>query len=303
MHFGKQGTLLSVVVPVSNLAGQLHNLKLWLSDVDSLELLQVILVHDIKDEITSGELKSFCLGNKRVSLIESHFGSPGLARNIGIENATSNWICFWDADDLPHVLTVVQSLLLHQHDYEVIIGDYEVRDFISDTLIAPHGEISKDRSEVSLARSPGLWRYLFQTSLIKKIRFPPLLMGEDQVFLSSIDPLRRKTFIESSLFYTYFTNRPGQLTGFKPALTDLLDAQRLIAQNCRQGDDGAVGSFQYILLARLFLTGFYKRNFKLTLRTFVQFPGLIRTIGGHGTFQFSRTVYREIKYYFVSDKK
>jgi glycosyltransferase involved in cell wall biosynthesis len=303
MNFGKQGTLLSVVVPVSNLAGQLHNLKSWLSDVDSLELLQVILVHDIKDEMTSGELKSFCLGDKRVSLIEGHFGTPGIARNIGIENATSNWICFWDADDLPHVLTVIQSLLLHQHNYDVIIGDFEVRDFISDNLIAPHGEISEDRREESLARSPGLWRYLFKTSLIKQIRFPPLLMGEDQVFLSSIEPLRRKTFIESSLFYTYFTNRPGQLTGFKPALTDLLDAQRLIAQNCRQKEDGALRNFQFILLARLCLTGIYKRNFKLTLRTIRQLPELIRTIGGNGTFQFSKTVYREIKYYFAPHKK
>ena len=49
-------TLLTIVTPISQMAGRLQNLQTWLSRLGNLSV-EVVLIHDKKDELTGIALR------------------------------------------------------------------------------------------------------------------------------------------------------------------------------------------------------------------------------------------------------
>ena len=91
---------LTIVVPISSMAGRLNNLSSWLCEALDFDV-EVRLVHDFHDEDTSREVQELLrkLNNKNIIFLEMKFGSPGLARNHGLKDANSKWVMFVDSDD------------------------------------------------------------------------------------------------------------------------------------------------------------------------------------------------------------
>jgi glycosyltransferase involved in cell wall biosynthesis len=223
---------LSIVVPISRMQGRLGNLQSWLFELPKREI-EVWLIHDVQDDNTGTELAQLVkqLNNEMVNVIEGKFGCPGLARNEGLARSTGEWIAFWDSDDLP----IVSALMLATNDGlsedEVLIGGYK-KVYSRGTKASSKERFVGNIDEVAF--EPSLWRMAFRRTSLTDIRFREFRMGEDQVFLSQFKLATRRLHFFPIVFYTYFTNIEGQLTGNKFAILDLGKAIQVLMSDLKQ---------------------------------------------------------------------
>jgi glycosyltransferase involved in cell wall biosynthesis len=210
---------LSAIIPVTNMAGKLDCFRKTVEAVGHYGIFLVV-VHDWRDQGTEDELLRILsiLDEGRFRFISGIYGSPGEARNRGIKEVSSTWVTFWDSDDSPNVGNIAKAVQESSKQYEVLIGDFST-----------NNHKTKERIEYSLgidwrnsvSRNPGLWRMIFQTNSIDKLRFSNLLMAEDQLFLVQYRLFDRFVLVCNSVFYDYQISQIGQATSSKKALEDL----------------------------------------------------------------------------------
>ena len=210
--------ILSVVVPVTKMTGKLANLESWLHEIPENEL-EVWLIHDVKDILTSSELSNLVsrINCETLHLVEGVYNSPGLTRNVGLEKSTGKWIAFWDSDDLPQIRNVMDAIRDSQTKSEILVGGYQKISNLAETSVQNY--YSNDCDNVAM--EPSLWRMIIKKEVIGNVRFRDFMMAEDQVFLSELRFSSRSISYPSNLFYKYFINVEGQLTGNKTAVLDL----------------------------------------------------------------------------------
>lgn len=255
--------LLSVIVPVTKMAGKLSQLTSWM--LKTLDFsIQVIIIHDVTDLITGVELREIISKNKfpNVIFIEGRYGSPGLARNAGIDIATGEWYVFWDSDDNPMVENVMSALMETSSYDEIVVGEFSVRNHRD-------GSLRENRNEFlslnSIAMNPGVWRMIFRSSIIHGTRFTNLRSGEDQVFLSQIDFVEKNLKFNSAIFYEYSIEQDSQLTNSIQSLRDLPYASKLIHKKAIQ-NKGDVLFFDLILIIRQQITILKRGSIRLKLQ-------------------------------------
>lgn len=90
---------ISVIIPVYNTPEQI--LKKCINSVlkQTFKNLEIIIINDGSNSKISEVLKKFKNKDTRIKLIEQKNQGEAVARNIGIETATTNWISFVDSDD------------------------------------------------------------------------------------------------------------------------------------------------------------------------------------------------------------
>jgi len=251
--------LLSVIVPITRMANRLGTLKKWIQDCQ-YQNLEIILVHDKRDDETGIELVSIIEENPNLhlSIIEGKFGAPGIARNAGLIKATGKWIVFWDCDDQPNLENVCKILqeeeIRKDNRVEVVIGQFRTsRDniYMNKTLRI------RDITLMDVALNPGLWRMVFRRNTIKNFRFTDSKMAEDQNFISMIDlPKLRYKFVDIH-FYTYHLGVQNQLTSKSEAINDISKAISITLiklNNC----NGESKEFNGMLFIRQVITGITK---------------------------------------------
>lgn len=206
------------------MANRLHNLNSWLMQLGSLQI-QVILVHDIQDELTGHELDVLltAISDSRITLIDGHFGAPGLARNAGLIHATGEWVCFWDSDDIPYPSNIVKAVSLVDEATEVVIGQFEFENELNGERI----EAKPVQSINSLINNPGIWRMIFRAESISGNTFSAWRLGEDQLFLEEFDLDFRKISFVQEKFYRYFHGGKGHLTSKRELLLELHQVAKL----------------------------------------------------------------------------
>lgn len=257
-------TSLSVVVPVTNMSGKLQNLKSWISEISPYDI-QVILVHDFRDAETSEELKNLIFDyskDKNIIITEGQFGSPGVARNIGLSLVKNEWVAFWDSDDLPQVDNVMKELFRSSDiTLDCIVGNFRVN-FVNSKRFKQKPLSDNYLDEIGL--NPGVWRFLFRTSQLGATRFANLSMAEDQVFLANFFSRSRNIKVSNSLFYIYFVGLNTQLTQNSKAMKDLPIALELLSDVLRSGK--GVERINFVLFTRIFFTTLKKSSLNCKLR-------------------------------------
>lgn len=217
-------TLLSIIVPVSRLAGELENLKIWLGKAVSLGV-ETIIVHDVQDEVTSIELQDIQTGIEGGSLtvVEGKFGSPGAARNVGLQISTGQWVMFWDGDDVGEIESVLDELTLHAtNSIDAIVFQFDTRTIALSKNFYKVSQNAKTEDSIAVATNPGLWRMCFRGDLVRNFKFPELSMAEDQMFLTAINFYDLRILYSNRLAYHYYRGRSGQLTQNPNAIKDLV---------------------------------------------------------------------------------
>lgn len=268
--------MLTAIVPVSGMAGRLHNLENWLSTIHDLDI-QIIIVHDHRDSETERQLLSMLgtINSPKIAYLSGAFGSPGAARNAGLERVDSKFVCFWDSDDLPQPQSILSDLEIYSGDCEILIGQY-VR--IGNNSKEKRPIKSKDTSVIDVAMNPGLWRMVFRRDFISSVKFQTMRMGEDQLFLAEIIALKPRVSFSHTLFYSYFVGHPGQLTQSPAAITELFDTFHAILA-LRKKTSGREFEFTSIMILRMNFTlaRFAVRNkaILLTLRSVFSTSNLI----------------------------
>jgi cellulose synthase/poly-beta-1,6-N-acetylglucosamine synthase-like glycosyltransferase len=111
LQIQKSINLLSVLVPIKNMADRLTHIEIWLQRISHYNAEVIFLVDSSKDE-TFLNLNAIVESNQyeKVKIIKGNFGGPGDARNFGIAQASGDWVAFWDSDDNPNVDTFVNMV-------------------------------------------------------------------------------------------------------------------------------------------------------------------------------------------------
>ena len=243
---------LTAIVPISRMAGKLGNFRYWFNSVNQLPM-RIVIVHDFADDETSTEIREIIASSPQTDIrfLEGVFGGPGMARNAGLSEATSEWVCFWDSDDLPDVEIAMSMIMKADIRDEVLIGDFQIIDAegVSEAKLVLH------RNEIqNIATNPGLWRMIFRRSSIGQLQFENNLMGEDQVFLAQYNLASRRILFLNELVYSYVKGTPGQLTFNQSAIDGLLKSFQMLL-GIFELNVGKNENFTSILVLRTLFTG------------------------------------------------
>lgn len=257
---GKPKAVLSVVTPISKMAGKLENLSEWLHQIRSMPI-QAVIVHDIQDEETGPQLDALIseLDNPQVILIHKFCGSPGAARNLGLLSATSDWICFWDSDDRPRVKEFLDMVVTAAELKKSFCAGTYLQ--ITPTSMQHQllGSMEPFEPE-QLLGNPGIWRMGFNRKVIEGKRFAEYRMAEDQYFICSLNLTGSAAHISEKPVYEYFSGYENQLTKSKSALNDI---PKVIELMLNLGDStDLIGQISFVnkTVAQVSLTGLKKAS-------------------------------------------
>ena len=205
---------LTGVIPVLGSLSNLTNLKHTIYQAHSLNV-RIIVVVDTNGTEISSNLKSLISDNRySIQIIIGDFGGPGEARNAGLKHVKTNYVAFWDADDLVKIENILKEINSIKGDFEFLVGDYSIVN--SKTGRKTVVKSNKYLWKIQLILKPGLWRIVFATDFVKQNTFGTTKMGEDQVFLSKSEIFTSKNTTLSKLeFYDYYLNLSNQLTNQK----------------------------------------------------------------------------------------
>lgn len=264
-------TVLSVVVPVARMAGKLTKFSNFLKSLTPGEV-EVIVILDIYDSATTSELMGILskLPLLKIKFCEDQFGSPGAARNAGLELATSDWVWFCDADDEPNISTVLKTLRNVPADYEILIFNYSKVDENSGTEILYLGS----HDLISICLNPGLWRMVMRRDFIQLHKFENYSLGEDQLFLLKIGIFHCESLFVNENVYKYSFGGDGHLVDRRDKVHDLYEVfVTTFSEINRVGK--AESKYVSLLALRQLLTIFKIGSSKMKILTFIH---LCRTL-------------------------
>ena len=266
--------ILTVVIPVTRIAGKIDFLKFNLSIAKRCNF-KVILIHDIQDSNSSKILNELVQGSKHWTLIEGEYGNAARARNEGLKIVDTEWICFWDSDDKVKGNNFVDLLIKTiKENSDIGIGNFDMNYLEKVSRISKTKLLSLQRNIVT---HPGIWRYNFRRDFIKNQKFRNLSLGEDVVYICEAFSKNPKITSVSNSIYSYSVNFPGQITSvFKNYAENLqiLSALKelLIVENTKNKD----------LILRIFLRqclSLLKRaGLKTKIQTVIQFFGVLNLL-------------------------
>ena len=192
-----------------------------------------------------------------VKLVTGIFGNPGSARNAGLELVDTDWVCFWDSDDLPKqdsFLRMIESA--DKEHFQIAKGIYQIENANNNQRVTVEREFIDNESPERHLLDPGIWRYAFSKKIYQKVRFPPLKMGEDQDFLVQALLSKKPVYQSSEVVYVYRIGHSPQLSREKSAFVDASKSLELLKDllDKHRGDQ---------LASRIILTSYLKQLFSL----------------------------------------
>jgi glycosyltransferase involved in cell wall biosynthesis len=262
----------SVICPVFNMAGRLQLFEAWVGKLSANPQIEVIIIDDYSNEATSTELKAICKRYNNLIFIEGNFGNPGSARNAGLEICQGKWVIFWDSDDEPNVENFLELLRSNEElNPDICFGMYKTFNENSKQISeSPAWSLDTKRDLSTVARNPGIWRIVFARDLIEGMRFEPLRMAEDQIFICEAILRARKLVFADRQIYTYFTGSINHLTKNSAALQDLLPAFKKTTEILKSSTV-EIAPFLSLMAAKQMISGGRYGNLRTRLGLLVAF--------------------------------
>ena len=295
MDLGKDA-FLTVVIPVTLMASRLQNLEKTLVQCRQ-NRVKVVLVHDVQDAETGPELQNLVRDLSQpdspfITLIEKFCGSPGQARNLGKKLVFTEWVAFWDSDDIAEVSKFLLMIdEANKSGDQIAVGGYRVIDSNSKSPLSIReftGKKAKRDAEIFL--NPGIWRWGFLNDLIAQVNFQDFKMGEDQIFLLDSSVLDHRIYYSPNVVYDYFVNSNFQSTNNRLSFARLGAATSYIFASFER-KSGDMKKFATVVLLRLFFTGIRRCNFIDKVNLIRQFSSQFLVIGFHNPWRISSALW------------
>lgn len=239
--------MLSVVVPAYEAEAHLPGLLGSLSPAPDWE---VIIVDDGSTDAT-GRIAKEWLGNRSSGLyIRLAHGTPGYARQVGLEAATRDFVTYADADDQV-VAPILQAGpgLLDQHSADVFIAGYEsVLDHAQIRSSSPEmTELKRAPSRRVLTSRAAVWGKVYRREFLhrKAISFPPLRSADDVIFSWRLAAARPRVIETDSIGYRYWVAPHGQLTHDRDYFKSGLESLSLMRREAQSSTRRAVALANY----------------------------------------------------------
>ena len=185
----------SVIIPIYNNEKIIHNTLFSIENQTlGIENIEVIMVNDCSTDNTENVINEYANSNDNFKAIhiKNGTGSPGTPRNIGLKEASSDYVIFLDHDDFfeKDALELLYNSM-KDTEYDFVYGTYASIDHgIPTKIVYPremHGHFNGlSENERSIAfPPPSIWTKLFKKDFLinNNILFPTIL-GEDAIFIS-----------------------------------------------------------------------------------------------------------------------
>lgn len=232
--------LISVIVPVYNAEKYLREC------VDSIlnqtyKNFEVILVDDGSTDGSPAICDEYAKTDERVKVIRKENGGVSSARNLGLEVANGEYICFIDSDDFvseDYLKNLYNSITENNSDMafckyvNYANGKADVsREIFPDAPITFDSEKKRvDFTSRFLCLNNNLtvssWRILFAKSLLFKCKFDNRInVGEDLLFLIDVIKRVQKVSFVNSIMYFYRVNENSVMHTYRK---DFLNNQLLL---------------------------------------------------------------------------
>lgn len=232
----ENNALVSVVVPV-------YNVEKYLSRcIDSISRqsysnLQIILVDDGSKDNSAVICDEYSKKDTRISVIHKTNGGLSDARNVGIDNAKGDYICFIDSDDFvreTYVEDLLNAILKYNADIAVCLFEKGNSDKFNDVVennqqneivLNNIGALNKLYDEVLNVNMVVAWNKLYSKNLFYKIRFPVGKIHEDEFTTPKLLFEADKIVVINKKDYYYFQS-PNSImrSEFKINRLDALEA-------------------------------------------------------------------------------
>lgn len=224
--------LVSVIVPVYNVEKYLRGC------VDSIlaqtyDNFEVILVDDGSPDGSGKICDEYVEKYDRVKVIHKKNGGLSDARNVGIDNASGEYVTFVDSDDMISKDMISELMLPIKADVDVEVaccyfenfndGDFvefnKIDEDIDCSIISYSELIKKNIWVISCAK-------VYKKSLFDSLKFPVGRLHEDEFTTYKLCYAAKKIAWTDDKFYFYRRQRDGSITNKKTIknFQDALDA-------------------------------------------------------------------------------
>ena len=181
---------ISIIVPVYNAEKYLHKCidSILAQTYSNFELL---LIDDGSKDLSYEICVNFSKKDERIKVLKKRNEGVSSARNLGLDNATGDWLTFVDADDtlsrnfLYHMVTGIDECV----SLVVSNCDVIIKDKVNQSHVAlENTTISGNLMLIRLLKGDNVrnevWAKLFKRSFIGNERFSSgIVIGEDLLFL------------------------------------------------------------------------------------------------------------------------
>lgn len=183
-----KAALLSVIIPVYNVEPYLEQ---CLDSVvnQTYKNLEIICINDGSTDNSLKILEKFRAKDERIKLIDQKNGGASIARNVGLDLATGEYIAFVDSDDYLELNAYEEAMKVMLKNRSVDLVEFNVKIFSgnNDQVSAHRVQgLTKYYETVfnSKKHSDVIWNKIFKSDIIKKmnIRFISGLIHDDIFF-------------------------------------------------------------------------------------------------------------------------
>ncbi|MBQ8684595.1 MAG: glycosyltransferase [Clostridia bacterium] len=185
--------LVSIIIPVYNVE---KYLPICIESVvnQTYRALELLLIDDGSTDNSGKICDEYAGKDSRIKVLHKENGGVSLARNIGLDKASGEYIAFIDSDDIIEA-DMIERLIYEMDDDTDIVEcefyefyEYDKKGRINKYTNAYYGEIC-DKTQALIGFFDGtikwsIWNKLYKAKLLKNIRFDTnLRVGEDALFV------------------------------------------------------------------------------------------------------------------------
>lgn len=201
---------ISVIVPIYNVCEYLDRVISSLINSTYKEL-EIILIDDGSTD-NSGEIcDKFKRIDKRIKVIHKINEGVSVARNVGLKEATGDYVGFVDSDDLvsKDMFKILYENIINTNSDISVCGFVTFKEGFPEYTISNNIQEFDKISSLKELISDGkitnfLWNKLFKKELFNDIEFPKGKIYEDMYILPKVFEKVRKVCYTESKLYGYF---------------------------------------------------------------------------------------------------
>ena len=217
---------ISIIVPVYNTETYVRE-TIELLAGQTYENLEIILVDNNSKDNSLQVCKSYAENDSRIKVFSELTPGPSAARNRGLAEATGEFICFCDSDDLPDKTmyeTLLESIVSSGSDIAMCEIHSEHRDWIigfpyEDKTVLDRNGIVRDLiprmigNDTDWSEEDAIWgsvvRCIYRGDIIREhnIKFPEdIRFAEDLIFTLTYLEYAQKAYMCKKILYNYRKN-------------------------------------------------------------------------------------------------
>lgn len=221
-------SLVSIVVPIYNAQNYLEKCISSIAE-QTYRNLEIILVDDGSTDNSPAICDEWAENDSRIKVIHKQNQGAGLARNAGIDNASGEYICFFDSDDYIHPALVEKCVAkANETGADVVLfgknnvceasGEIKPQTRYANALYtgdAVQKELLSGLFSYATQHGIGVWSKFFKLSIIKnnsiKFKSEREFLSEDAFFVLEYFSKAQKCAVIKENLYNYL-ERSGSLS-------------------------------------------------------------------------------------------